>query len=112
MQRDGYAAPTIRAVLNVLGRVLGSAERSGLISANPVRKLERGERARAERRELPSLDREALGRLIASTPKRYRPLVALSAFTGLRQSEALGLRWEDVHAPSCNGPPTAPAAVS
>jgi integrase len=96
LQRDGYAAWSVRAVLTVLGRVLGSAERRGLIASNPVRKLERGERPKITRREFPSLDREAIGALIANTPKKYRLLVALSVLTGLRQGEALGLRWQDV----------------
>lgn len=91
-----YAAWTIRGVLVVLGRVLGSATREGLIPANPVRRLERGERPVAERRQFPSLDREAIGRLIAGTPARYRPIVTVSVLTGIRQGEALGLRWQDV----------------
>ncbi len=49
-----------------------------------------------ERREFPSLDHEAVGRLIAATPDRYRVLVAVSVLTGLRQGESLGLRWQDV----------------
>lgn len=48
------------------------------------------------RTEFPVLDVAAIGRLIAATPKRYRCLVAVSVLTGLRQSEALGLRWRDV----------------
>jgi integrase len=105
VERDGRLVPdvgkpfsawTIRGTVAVLGRVLGSAARRGLIPANPVSRLERGERPRIVRRELPSLDREAIGRLIASTPERYRTLVAVSVLTGVRQSEALGLRWQDV----------------
>jgi integrase len=91
-----YAAWTIRGCLTVLGRLLGSAVREGLIPENPVRRLERGERPRVERRQFPSLDREAISKLIAATPERYRPLVALSVLTGIRQSEALGLQWQDV----------------
>jgi integrase len=91
-----YAAWTIRGCLTVLGRLLGSAVREGLIAENPVRRLERGERPRVERRQFPSLDREAIGKLIAATPERYRALVALSVLTGIRQSEALGLQWQDV----------------
>jgi integrase len=105
IERDGllvesngkpFSAWTIRGTLAVLGRVLGSAARGGLIPANPVRRLERGERPKVVRREFPSLDREALGNLIAATPKRYRTLVAVSVLTGIRQGEALGLRWQDV----------------
>jgi integrase len=105
VQRDGrvvqetgkpFAAWTVRGVLVVLGRLFASAVREGLIPSNPVTKLERGERPKTERREFPSLDREAVQKLIAATPTRYRTLVALSLLTGLRQSEALALRWQDV----------------
>jgi integrase len=96
VEGEPFAAWTIRGVLTVLGRVLGSAERRGLLAVNPVRKLERGERPSVERREFPSLDREAIGRLIGATPERYRVLVAASMLTGIRQGEALGLQWQDV----------------
>jgi integrase len=76
--------------------MLGSAERRGLIPTNPVRKLERDERPKVARREFPSLDRESIGLLIAKTPDKYRALVAVSVLTGIRQSEALGLLWQDV----------------
>jgi integrase len=49
-----------------------------------------------ERREFPRLDHDVVGRLIAATPNRYRGLVAVSVLLGLRQGEALGLRWQDV----------------
>jgi len=96
LERDGKAAWTIRGVLTVLGRVLGTAERRGLIAGNPVRRLERGERPKVQRREFPSLDRDAIGKLIASAPEKYRTLIAVSLLTGIRQSEALGLTWRDV----------------
>ena len=92
----GYATDTIKAVLNVVSRVFGSAARRGLIASNPVLKLERGERPQSERREFPDLDRETIGRLIRAVPERYRAVVAFSTLTGIRQSEVLGLRWKDV----------------
>ena len=91
-----FSGWTIRGVVAVLGRILGRAVRVGVIASNPVRQLEKEERPVADRRELPSFDRESIGRLIASTPARYRTLVAVSVLTGLRQGEALGLRWQDV----------------
>ena len=91
-----FAAWTIRGVVTVLGRVLGSATRDGLIPANPVRRLEKGERPATMRREFPSLDRDGIGKLIAKTPERYRLIVAVTVMTGLRQGESLGLRWQDV----------------
>ena len=58
--------------------------------------MEKEEVPKATRRVLPSLDRAAIGRLIAETPKRFRPLVAVAVLTGIRQGEMLGLRWQDV----------------
>jgi integrase len=91
-----FAAWTIRGVLVVLGRVLGRATRLGIINSNPVRRLEKEERPKSQRREFPSLDRDAIGTLIANTPTRYRTLIAVSVLTGIRQGEALGLRWQDI----------------
>jgi integrase len=91
-----FAGWTIRGVLVVLGRVLASAARDGLITSNPVRRLEKGERPAVRRRPFPSLDKAAVGRLIQSAPEKYRALIALSVLTGVRQSEALALLWRDV----------------
>ena len=96
VQGKPFAAWTIRGVLVVLGRVLGRATRLGIINANPVRRLEKEERPKSARREFPSLDRDAIASLIANTPTRYRALIAVSVLTGIRQGEALGLRWQDV----------------
>ncbi len=97
LQRKGKAGWTIRGVLVALGRVLSSAERKGLIGSNPVRKLERRERPTVKRTQFPELDKAAIGNLIASVPTRYRTLVAVSVITGIRQSEALGLQWQDIN---------------
>ncbi|HZO79034.1 MAG TPA: site-specific integrase [Solirubrobacteraceae bacterium] len=96
VQGKPFAGWTIRGVLVAVSRVLGHATRRGHIHANPVQRLEKDERPTATRRELPNLDREAIGRLIASTPDRYRTLIALSVLTGIRQGEALGLTWHDI----------------
>jgi integrase len=96
VQGKPYAGWTIRGVLVAFGRVLGHAARRGHIHTNPIQRLEQGERPKATRRELPSLDRAAIGKLIASTPDRYRTLITLSVLTGIRQGEALGLRWHDI----------------
>jgi integrase len=96
LRRKGLAPWSQRGVLTALGRVLGTAARRGLIAANPCAQLERNERPKITRAEFPSLDREAVGKLIAATPERYRALVAVSVLLGPRQGEALGLRWQDV----------------
>jgi integrase len=97
LRAQGLSGWTIRSILTPLGRVLGHAARRGLIPANPMRKLERGERPAVGRREMRILDREQIGQLLeaARTPT-YRALLATAIFTGLRQGELLGLTWADV----------------
>jgi integrase len=92
----GLAPGTIRGVLTPLGRVLGYATRRGLIPQNPVRQLERGERPKLERREMRILDSAEIGRLLNHALLNYRALLTTAVFTGLRQSELLGLVWADV----------------
>jgi integrase len=42
------------------------------------------------------LSREEIGRLLRAAPESYRDLLATAIFTGLRQSELLAMRWENV----------------
>jgi integrase len=67
-----------------------------MISANPVSRLQRGERPVVERREMRILDRDGIGQLLAAADDRYRPLLATALFTDLRLGELLGLTWADV----------------
>ena len=93
---DGYASWTIRGTLTVLGGMLGFAVRRGYAPTNVVGQLERDERPAHTEREQRILDADEIAGFIAATPKPYRVLVATAIFTGLRQSELLGLRWGDV----------------
>jgi integrase len=97
MQDKGYAGSTIQAAVLPLSRILSHAARRGLIPMNPLLRLERGERPQRNRAEQRHLDQGELARLLDATKDAsMRTLIALSATTGLRQGEALGLRWQDV----------------
>ena len=96
MQSKGLAGWTIRGALTPLSGILIHAARRGLIATNPVSRLERRERLSIARREMRILDRDEIAALLAAAPERYRTLIALSIATGLRQGEALGLRWQDI----------------
>jgi integrase len=47
-------------------------------------------------RERRFLTRAELGQLLDEVPRKWRPLLELLAATGLRISEAIGLRWSDL----------------
>jgi len=77
--------------------LLRLAVRRGQLETNPVRLLERGDRPSTKRRKEPRyLDRAEIDRLLAKLRPEPRAIAATLAFAGLRVSEALALRWQDV----------------
>lgn len=98
------ADATVRRILAPVRSCLGEAMRHGGIRHNPTRGASlpaRDAQRAAELGEDDEPDRRALGRgelaaLLRVVPEHYKPLVTLLASTGLRISEALALRWQDL----------------
>jgi integrase len=98
--RDGRLCDrSIANALTPLRLTLDAAVADGLLDANPATQvvLPRRRSGRAwstpERRYL---TRAELVRLLDEVPAKWRPLFELLAATGLRVSEAVGLRWTDL----------------
>jgi integrase len=90
---------SISNALTPLRLALGAAVAEGLLDANPAERvvLPRRRAGRAwSTRERRFLTRAELGRLLDEIPPKWRPLFELLAATGLRISEAIGLRWSDL----------------
>jgi integrase len=96
MRKAGKAGWTIRATLTPVSRAMQHAVRRGWVGANPVAKLEKGERPKVGKREMRVLERDEIARLLDATTATWRPLFALLVFTGAWISEALALTWADV----------------
>jgi integrase len=96
LQASGLSASTVQGILTPLGRILNHAARRGLIADNPMSRLERRERPRVERREMRILNSEEIDAVLRVATPAYRNVLATAVFTGLRQSELLGLTWADV----------------
>jgi len=95
LTRQGLSAWTVRGALTPLGRIFTIAERARLVQRNPVRLLDQGGRPAASRREQRILSPTETTNLLEKAGK-WRALIAVGAFGGLRLGEALGLRWQDV----------------
>jgi integrase len=106
LERRGLAPSTIRRYLSPLGAIFNLALRRGIITSSPIGLLSDDERPSGgglgthyewEPREISALFSAAdeLGKRSESRYD-YAPLVKLLTLTGLRVSEALGLRWGDV----------------
>jgi integrase len=104
--RDGRLCDrSISNALTPLRLTLDAAVANGLLDANPAGQvvLPRRRSGRAwSTRERRYLTRTELVRLLDEIPTKWRPLFELLAATGLRISEATGLRWSDLvlHGPT------------
>jgi integrase len=94
---EGFSGSTVHGTLTALSALFRFAVRRDLLESNPVRLLERGDRPSTKRMKEPRyLDRQEIDRLLAKLGDEFRPVAAVCAFAGLRISEALALRWQDV----------------
>jgi integrase len=91
---------SIANAITPLRLALDAAVAEGLLDVNPfdAAVLPRRRAGRAwEMKERRFLTREELARLLDEAPPKWRPLFDLLASTGLRISEAIALRWSDLH---------------
>ncbi len=97
MRSEGYAEATIAQALVVLRAMFRLARSRRVVSSSPVDELDPSEKPRPTGGVTGRiLDENELAALCSHTSEGYRPVVTVLAYTGLRLSEALGLRWMDI----------------
>jgi integrase len=93
-QRSAHVAPgTVTKELNTLKHIFNCAVDWELIPVNPAARV-RPPRVPAGR--VRYLQPTELRAVLECCPDWLRPIVAFLAFTGMRRSEVLGLRWLDI----------------
>jgi integrase len=92
--RARFAPRTVQYMHAVLRKAVGQAERWGLVSRNVAKLVDPPRVRRAEVQ--PLLPMEAKKFLEATRGDRLEAFFSVATALGLRQAEALGLRWVDV----------------
>jgi len=93
LQGFSLANATKAKVRNVMHGIFAHGCRYEWLHKNPISLV----RQSAKREKMPDvLDAEELKKLLAELQNPARAMVFLTAATGLRVSEALGLKWSDV----------------
>ncbi|MBP1053060.1 site-specific integrase [Rhodococcus qingshengii] len=102
---EPLSANTVNKVHVLIGAMLDAAKDDGYIAVNPARKAgivkaPTGRQIKAAKPEMLTWTREQLAAFLAWNRNEleddYYPLWHLIAYTGMRRSEALALRWADI----------------
>ena len=90
---------TAMKVKDALGSVLSSALRFGLLSKNPLNGVQIPS-PRVGKRTKPHITPEQFDALVNLVAEPYATMIYTCVMAGLRISELVGLKWEDIHADS------------
>jgi integrase len=95
LRENGRSKEMVRRVVRSLGAIFREARRRGLCSIDPTADIKLNLPDRDDPH--PGIPTKAeLQALIAAAEGRWRPLILVAIFCGLRGSELRGLRWSDV----------------
>ncbi len=110
LREKGRSAAMVKRITVSLGSILADAQGRGLVVRNAVHELSKArsgtkvseKRAKAKLRVGVDIPTNAeIRTILDAATGRYRPLIVTMIFTGIRSSEARGLRWEDVDLKKC-----------
>jgi integrase len=105
LREAGRSPALVKRVTVSLGSIIADAQGRGLAVRNPVHEMSRSrsgtksieKRGKAKLRvgkDIPTT--EEIAALLAAATGRWRVLLMTMVFTGIRASEARGLRWQDI----------------
>jgi integrase len=95
LREQGRSSEMVRRVIRSLGAIFREARQRGLSSVDPTAGIELHLPGREDPRPVAPTKAE-LQAIIANATGRWRPIILVAIFCGLRASELRGLRWTDV----------------
>lgn len=90
-----FTKETLKKVRTVLGSIVTQAKKHGLLTTSPLQGLELP-KGRPVSDSKPWITPEQFDRLVALIAEPYATMVAVAVWTGLRVSELIALRWDDL----------------
>ena len=93
---SGLAYESKDKIRDVLSSILRSAKKYGLLVSNPVEGVMVPRDRHLRRAAKPHITPEQFWRLLELIPEPYATMTFVAVYSGLRVSELIGLRWEDI----------------
>src|SRR5262249_6572913 len=101
MATSSLSGDTVLKIKEVLSSVLGSAMRYDLLTKNPMLAVQIPRtKVVNKKKQKPHISPEEFDFLVDGIAEPYATMVYVAVYTGLRVSELVGLKWEDVHVDS------------
>jgi integrase len=94
---DALERESVDKIRDVLSSSLGSAVKYGYLVSNPAAGLKLRPNKRGKRRQKPFIRPDQLTALLELIAEPYATMIYVAVYTGLRVSELIGLRWNDIH---------------
>jgi integrase len=85
-------------VRDVLSSILSSAVRYQLLVKNPIEGVQLPPNRKGKRVTKPTITSEQFDQILAAIPEPYQSMTYVAVYSGLRISELIGLRWNDIGA--------------
>ena len=97
-QKNGrpLSASTQKHIFNFLRIVFNFAEDKSYIQRNPMRGVKPPKQPHKEVDYLPQADAQAFINALQNEPLRWRAIMQLLIYLGLRRGEVVGLQWQDI----------------
>ena len=97
LRSQGKKPWTIKGIYVLVGGIFNYAMSRGLIGESPLKRVSKAERPKGRSSSKPRvLSHHEIRQLLTCAIETYQPLLATAIFSGMRLSELLGLRWQDV----------------
>lgn len=101
MATGNLGGDTVLKIKEVLSSVLGSAMRYDLLTKNPMLAVQiPRSKVVNKKKQKPHLTPEEFDNLVQFVSEPYATMIYCAVYSGLRVSELVGLKWEDVHTDS------------
>lgn len=94
--KEFLSEKSIQAHINLIGSIMSTALKWNIIYDNPVKRIDTKKQNKRKARYYDDIQTAAMLKELDSEPLIFKTIIYLALDTGMRKSELMGLKWEDI----------------